>query len=122
LDKFRFKIEDQINAFISNQTKQKKSLIIQRLYFRDILSSKTFCFLYFNSLASFSKGLINIENDLTLRSYEWLSLIKYQIDQNSRTENKIHFVQFSNRIHYNFEFIGIQSFFFISILFLLKFI
>ena len=59
----------------------------------------------------FSKGLIDVENDLTLNSYEWLSLIRYEIDQNSRTENKIHFVQFSNRIHYNFEFIGMNLFF-----------
>jgi hypothetical protein len=58
----------------------------------------------------FVKGLIDIEDDLTLQSYEWLSLIKYEINQNSRTENKIHFVQFSNRIHYNFEFLGIKPF------------
>ncbi|CAF1556278.1 unnamed protein product, partial [Rotaria sordida] len=58
--------------------------------------------------------LIEIENDLTLNSYEWLSLIKYEIDQNSRIENKIHFLQFSNRILYNFEFIEPSSTFIIS--------
>ncbi|CAF3459974.1 unnamed protein product, partial [Rotaria sp. Silwood2] len=93
----KFKIEDQLNALIKNRIKQQNCLIIQRLYFRDILSK-----------------LIEIENDLTLNSYEWLSLIKYEIDQNSRTENKIHFVQFSNRIHYNFEFIEPSSTFIIS--------
>ena len=52
------------------------------------------------------KGLIDIEDNLTLNSYEWLSLIKYEVDPNARTENKLDFVQFSNRIHYNFEFVG----------------
>ena len=65
--------------------------------------------LFFNYFISF-KELIEIENNLTLKSYEWLSLIKYEIDQNVQTKNKIHFVQFSNRIHYNFEFIGIEIF------------
>ncbi|CAF1088574.1 unnamed protein product [Rotaria sordida] len=93
----KFKIEDQLNTSITEQKKQENCLIIQRLYFRDILSK-----------------LIEIENDLTLNSYEWLSLIKYEIDQNSRIENKIHFLQFSNRILYNFEFIEASSTFIIS--------
>ncbi|CAF1685926.1 unnamed protein product, partial [Rotaria magnacalcarata] len=49
-----FKTEDQ--------TKQR-CVIIQQLYFRDILSRS-----------------IDVENDLTFNSYEWLSLIKYEID------------------------------------------
>lgn len=53
------------------------------------------------------KGLIEIEHNLTLNSYEWLSIIKYEINTNPRNENKINFIQFSNRIQYNFEFIGI---------------
>ncbi|CAF3210290.1 unnamed protein product [Rotaria sp. Silwood2] len=56
---FKFKTEDQINVLITNQTKQRY-VIIQQLYFRDILSR-----------------LIDVENDLTFNSYEWLSLIKY---------------------------------------------
>ncbi|CAF2826313.1 unnamed protein product [Rotaria sp. Silwood2] len=55
----KFKTEDQINVLITNQTKQRY-VIIQQLYFRDILSR-----------------LIDVENDLTFNSYEWLSLIKY---------------------------------------------
>ncbi|CAF4982781.1 unnamed protein product, partial [Rotaria sp. Silwood1] len=97
IQNMKFKIENQINVLIKNHTKQRDSLIIQRLYFRDVLSK-----------------LIQMENNLTLNSYEWLSLIKYQIDQNSRTENKIDFIQFSNRIHYNFEFIEPSSTFIIS--------
>ncbi|CAF4461609.1 unnamed protein product, partial [Rotaria magnacalcarata] len=57
---------------------------------------------------------IEIESNLTLNSYEWLSLIKYELNQNCRTENKINFVQFSNRIAYNFEFIEPSSTFVIS--------
>ncbi|CAF3428145.1 unnamed protein product [Rotaria socialis] len=93
----KFKIENQINAITTNRTKQQNCLILQKLYFRDILSK-----------------LIEIESNLTLNSYEWLSLIKYEVNQNCRTENKINFVQFSNRIAYNFEFIEPSSTFVIS--------
>jgi len=45
--KFRFQIEDQINMLTRNQNKQQNCLIIQQLYFRDILSSKKNYFLFF---------------------------------------------------------------------------
>ncbi|CAF5209024.1 unnamed protein product, partial [Rotaria magnacalcarata] len=36
----KFKIENQINAITTNRTKQQNCLILQKLYFRDILSSR----------------------------------------------------------------------------------
>ncbi|CAF1139632.1 unnamed protein product [Adineta steineri] len=95
--KIKLQIEEKINQLIQNKNKQQNSLIIQQLYFRDVLTK-----------------LIDLEDNLTLNSYEWLSLIKYEINLNARTHKKINFLQFSNRIYYNFEYMEPSSTFIIS--------
>ncbi|CAF1514427.1 unnamed protein product, partial [Adineta ricciae] len=90
-------IEHQIETLMKSPNTQQNGLIIQQLYFRDVLTK-----------------FIEDKTNLTLKSYEWLSLMKYEIDPNARTDQKIHFVQFLNRIHYNFEYIEPSSTFIIS--------
>ena len=102
---FRYKIEDQLNALINNGKKEENVLIVQRLYFRDVLSSNSsFCSSMFTLRVRVE--FIDLGDRLTLNSYEWLSLIKYEVDPTAPTEKKIHLRQFSNRISYQFEFIG----------------
>jgi len=54
---------------------------------------------------------------LNLNSYEWLSIIKYEVNSDKSTDQKIDLVQFANRIHYNFELIGLFEIDFDLILF-----
>ena len=88
---------------------QQNGLIIQQLYFRDVLTSKSKnSIMFFHDRLFLFSEFIDDKTNLTLKSYEWLSLMKYEIDPNARTNQKIHFVQFLNRIHYNFEYIGMK--------------
>ncbi|UJR29306.1 hypothetical protein I4U23_010520 [Adineta vaga] len=102
---FDEKINEQLNQILFKQTAKisnEKSYPLQvQLLVEHI---------FFYILTKF----IENETNLTLNSYEWLSFIKYEIDPNVRTDKKIHFVQFSNRIHYNFEYIEPSSTFIIS--------
>ena len=104
----RSQIDEQLTTLMQKPGKQQNSRIIQELSFRDVVTSERRILLSRHSSPSRSVRLelLLVEANVALNNYEWLSLIKYEVNFSARPEDRIHFVQFSNRILSNFEFLG----------------
>ena len=104
----RSQIDEQLTTLLQKPGKQPNSRIIQELSFRDVVTSERRILLSRHSSPSRSVRLelLLVEANVALNNYEWLSLIKYEVNFSARPEDRIHFVQFSNRILSNFEFLG----------------
>ena len=96
----RSQIDEQLTTLMQKPGKQQNSRIIQELYFRDVITSERRILLSRHSSPSRSVRfeLLLVEANVALNNYEWLSLIKYEVNFSARPEDRIHFVQLSNRI------------------------
>jgi hypothetical protein len=102
---FRKRCDDAIQALLAHRGVRDECRLLQQFYLRDTLSSNgEGCALLLSHLPF--EGLIEIEKDLTCKSYELLSRIKYEMNRHENGQRRIDVIQGSHRIAYQFEYLS----------------
>ena len=102
----RKRCDDTIQALLTHRGIHDECLLLQQFYLRDTLSSNDDEWAIVLRWRLLFEGMINAQNELTCKSYEWLSRIKYEIGRHENGHRRIDVIQGSHRIAYQFEYLS----------------